>query len=252
MMSCGPVIEAHRGDSENFPENTLAAFRGAVEKGAASIELDVYQTRDGTWVVMHDPAVDRTTDGTGKLVELSLAEVKKLDAGAWKDPRFAGEPVPTLEETLVFAREHHVGLNIEIKASSGAPGGVDIGTLLAAPDWEGAVEVVSSFDVEALLAVRATAPACPLAMLKGDASALELAREHGFEWVHVQHDAANDDLVANAHAAGIRVMIWTMDDPELYPRWARMGIDKICTNRPGPLARARQDYCVALKSGRVE
>ena len=93
---------AHRGDSVNAPENTLPAFELAIEAGATAVEMDRRCTADGHVVVLHDKSIDRSTDGTGTLADLSLEQVRRLDAGAWFDERFAGEKVPILEE--VFER----------------------------------------------------------------------------------------------------------------------------------------------------
>lgn len=95
-----PQACAHRGDVKAAPENTVPAFVSAAEKGAGMIEFDVQKTKDGHLVIMHDPAVDRTTNGTGKVADLTFDEVRALDAGGWFGKEFAGTPVPTLEETL--------------------------------------------------------------------------------------------------------------------------------------------------------
>ena len=113
-----PIMLAHRGLVRHAPENTLPAFATAVELGL-SIELDVYQTRDDQLVVIHDPTVDRTTDGTGNVNEMTLAEIRRLDAGSWFDPTFAGEKVPTLEEAfqLIHKRQRTpvtIALNMKV------------------------------------------------------------------------------------------------------------------------------------------
>lgn len=110
---------AHRGASLVAPENTLAAFRAALHGGARAVELDVHPTRDGELVVMHDDRVDRTTDGSGALRDLTLAEVRGLDAGSWFSPAYRGEPVPTLAEVLELTRGRAETF-IEVKAN--APG----------------------------------------------------------------------------------------------------------------------------------
>ncbi len=110
-------IAAHRGASTSHPENTLPAFREAIRLGAHQIELDVYLTKDKQLVVMHDATVDRTTNGTGKIADLTLAQVKQLDAGSWKGPQFAGERVPTLEEALAIMPEN-VWLNLHLKGDA--------------------------------------------------------------------------------------------------------------------------------------
>lgn len=94
------IVVGHRGTTRFAPENTLAAFDKAIEMGARSIEMDVRMTSDGKFVIMHDPWVDRTTDGSGLVSDLTLAEIRKFDAGSWFSPEFAGERVPTLREAL--------------------------------------------------------------------------------------------------------------------------------------------------------
>ena len=117
-------ICAHRGETETHPENTLVAFRRAIAMGAHQIEFDVQLSKDGYPVVMHDPTVDRTTDGTGPLCELTFDEIRALDAGAWKDPAFKGEQVPTLEEAL-SVMPRNIWLNVHLKV------GRDVGVIAA-------------------------------------------------------------------------------------------------------------------------
>jgi glycerophosphoryl diester phosphodiesterase len=98
------VVIAHRGNSEAMPENTLSAIAGGFAVGADLVEIDVRLSRDGVPVIFHDETVDRTTNGHGQLSQLTLAELKALDAGAWKGEQFAGERIPTLAEALQTAR----------------------------------------------------------------------------------------------------------------------------------------------------
>ena len=113
-----PILLAHRGLVQHAPENTLPSFAAAIELGL-SIELDVYQTSDEHLVVIHDRTVDRTTNGTGEVTEMTLAEIRKLDAGSWFDSRFTGEQVPTLEEVFKLVRKHQrtpvtIALNMKV------------------------------------------------------------------------------------------------------------------------------------------
>ena len=113
-----PILLAHRGLVQHAPENTLPSFAAAIELGL-SIELDVYQTRDAHLVVIHDKTLDRTTNGTGEVTEMTLAEIRKLDAGSWFNPRFAGEKVPTLEEVFKLVRDRQrtpvtIALNMKV------------------------------------------------------------------------------------------------------------------------------------------
>lgn len=116
-----PILLAHRGLVEHAPENTLPAFAAAIELGL-SIELDVYQTRDEHLVVIHDKTVDRTTNGTGEVTEMTLAAIRELDAGSWFDQRFNGEKVPTLEEVFKLICERQrtqvtIALNMKVISS---------------------------------------------------------------------------------------------------------------------------------------
>ena len=113
-----PILLAHRGLVEHAPENTLSAFAAAIELGL-SIELDVYQTRDEHLVIIHDKTVDRTTNGTGEVTKMTLADIRKLDAGSWFDRRFNGEKVPILEEVFKLIRERQrtpvtIALNMKV------------------------------------------------------------------------------------------------------------------------------------------
>lgn len=109
-------VAAHRGNSRYFPENTMAAFRSAAEMNPDMIEMDVHMTADGVLICMHDHTVDRTTDGTGLIREKTLEEMLKLDAGSWKDGKFAGESVPTFEEFCRFMQGYpEIMLNVELK-----------------------------------------------------------------------------------------------------------------------------------------
>ena len=117
-LPADPILLAHRGVVRYAPENTLPSFAVAIELGL-SIELDVYQTRDEHLVIIHDKTVDRTTNGTGEVTEMTLAEIRKLDAGSWFDPRFAGEKVPTLEEVFKLIHERQrtpvtIALNMKV------------------------------------------------------------------------------------------------------------------------------------------
>lgn len=236
----GPVIEAHRGDSACAPENTLAAFRRARDMRASWIELDVQQTRDKEIIVMHDPAVDRTTDGEGRVEELILADLKRLDAGAWFGDTFIGESVPTLAETADLVAGSATRLNVEVKAAGFEPSEADriVGVLRNAGILESCV--ISSFSTEALLAVRGVDASICLAMIGDGEEILTGALEHGFPWIHAQFKTVDQGLVERAHAAGIKLNTWTMDDASQYTHYQDLGLQKLCTNRPAELLGAAE------------
>lgn len=140
-----PIIIGHRGAASLAPENTLASFKKAWEKGAEMVELDVHRTKDGHLVVIHDDKVDRTTDGKGLVKNLTLKEIKALDAGSWFSYEFKGEKVPTLEEVMDWSCGK-IYLDIEVKNSTQYPGiEKDIAGLIEKKKMEKDV-IVTSFD----------------------------------------------------------------------------------------------------------
>lgn len=116
-----PLISGHRGHCTAAPENTLAALRATVEAGGTAAEIDAVLSADGEIVILHDLLVDRTTDGTGAAADMSLSALKRLDAGSWFGPGFAGERIPTLAETLDFAHAHDFMIEVEIKEKRDLP-----------------------------------------------------------------------------------------------------------------------------------
>lgn len=239
-MNLKPIIEAHRGDSSLAPENTLAAFRSAVTHQAEAIELDVHLSRDQQLVVMHDERVDRTTNGKGAISELTLDELRRLDAGSWFGPQFAGERLPLLTEVLDLLVNTPVRLNIEIKyGPTVAIAARQVVDLLRQYGQAG-YYVVSSFDLPALLEVQKLAPEITLALIGAGQTILPQAIEHHLPWIHAYHLTLEDETIAQAHENGKQVNIWTMDHPDRLATWARRGVDKICTNRLGALQQARQ------------
>ncbi len=227
-----PILEAHRGYSGRYPENTLLAFRKAIEVGVTSIELDVHVSADSELMVIHDATVDRTSNGHGAVAELTAAQIATFDAGSWKNPEFAGEKIPTLEETLALTLESNISFNVEVKKFAGVQR--DSGRLVSllrnyAP--RGSSHVVSSFDIDALLDVRQADDAIPLALLGSQGEhLLAEAVKHHFPWIHCAYRGISRDLLYAAHQQGIKVMLWTFDQPAGLQHYTRLGVDKICTN----------------------
>ncbi len=224
---------AHRGDSGNFPENTIAAFRAAADAGADICELDVQATRDGAVVVIHDDSVDRTTNGTGAVAALTLAELKRLDAGSWMGERFARERVPTLEEVFA-AVGTRLGLNIEIKE-----GAVErrVCEVIRANDGL-ANSIVSSFEWGALRKVREIDPQVRVALLAEEepAGLLEAASAMRAYAVNPGFEMVTADFCREAHARGFAVLVWTVDAPEKMRILISYGVDGIMTNHPARLS----------------
>lgn len=116
VMPSGGIC-AHRGAKDTHPENTITAFKEAIRLGVQMIELDVQLTKDGHLVILHDQTIDRTTDGKGKINDLTIEQVKKLDAGSWKSIEFKGERIPTLDEALAVIPEN-IWINIHLKGDA--------------------------------------------------------------------------------------------------------------------------------------
>lgn len=229
-----PVIEAHRGYRGNFPENTMLAFRKAIAAGAKSIELDIHESADHELIVMHDADVKRTTNGNGPIASLTLPQIKALDAGTWMNPNFAGEKVPTLDAALELTDLTGVRFNVEIKQIS-REAAVKLAQLLRQhapmPHANCGPHVVSSFQLDALLNLRNVDDSIPLAILGGDAAQiLSVAIDNNLPWMHSEVSTITADIVDRAHAHGIKVMVWTMNDTTKYRHFAEMGVDKITTD----------------------
>jgi len=227
-------VLAHRGASAYAPENTLAAFRVAVDQGADWLEFDVQQTADGHLVVFHDLRMERTSSGRGALRELSLEQVRQLDAGSWFGPEFAGEPIPTFEEVVRFAREANIRIFPEVKDPRFYPGIEErLAAALRAHEYEDRA-IVQSFDPASLERLRQINPRLRLAALftganpiKGDAPAR--AEVVGPSWELVAEDRS---FVVDAHAAGRQVVVWTIEGPAATREMLEARVDGIITSRP--------------------
>jgi glycerophosphoryl diester phosphodiesterase len=223
---------AHRGASGSFPENTLAAFRAAIEAGAGMCELDVQLTRDGAMVVIHDDTVDRTTDGTGAVAAMTLAEIKRLDAGEKFASHFVGESVPTLDEVLDLV-QGRCALNIELKAD-----GLEakVGELVRARGAFGWT-LISSFDWATLTRIRQVAPELRIGLLasRWPARLVGAATEMKASAINPSFDIVTEDLCSAAHSRELKVYAWTVDEPVAMRRLIAAGVDGIMTNWPGRL-----------------
>jgi glycerophosphoryl diester phosphodiesterase len=230
-------IVGHRGALTCAPENTMASFREALGQGADMVELDVQLSADGHVVVLHDDWLDRTTDGHGPLAERTLAELKTLDAGSWFDPRFAGEPIPTLEEVLVWARDR-IPLLVELKYSA-QPDPALIGVVvehIVAQQMTERVMVIS-FEHQALRRVKARAPGIATAALYKVpvADPVALARQIGADAVMPLWHLVTADDVTRCHAAGLSVNAWGSDAD--YAALIGIGVDCVNADHPEQVRR---------------
>jgi glycerophosphoryl diester phosphodiesterase len=245
-----PHVIAHRGDSAHRPENTLASFASALEIGAGVVEFDVHLTRDAQVVVIHDATVDRTTDGRGRVRDMTLAELRKLSAGYAKrfGSTYAGERVPTLAETLGLLRDRARAM-IEIKpeaVTDDAEGGIEAHVVaeVRRAGMEKDVALIS-FARRALIRCRTFAPDVLRGHLfdKGQAGEiLQGAREVGSELVMPEKRLLSDELRDRAREAGIKVATWVVDDAEELRRLMRFELYGIGSNRPGEMMEALQAF----------
>ena len=216
------TITGHRGAAKLEPENTLRSIQKAIELGVDQVEIDVHLTRDKHLVVIHDTTVDRTTDGSGAVADMTLAEIKQLDAGK-------GERIPTLQEVINLVKGKLI-LQIELKGPDTAQPVVEA---IAKNDIEGGV-YVTSFVHDRLREVRLLNPRIRLGALwsKPPADACEQAIDIGAEAIHVQHQQIDRTLVERAHAHGLEIRAWNPDTVEEMQRVIELGVDTIGSNRP--------------------
>jgi glycerophosphoryl diester phosphodiesterase len=235
------LVIAHRGASGHAPENTLAAFRKAVSLGAAFIETDLQLSRDARFVAIHDATVDRTTGGTGAVHNLTLAELRQLDAGSWFGSEFAGERIPTLEDIFAFSKKHDVVFYLELKPS-GSWGGEH--ALISALRESGEIPrtVVISFDTAILESVRKLEPTLMTGVLyEGQIDRpVDRAVEIGARQVAVRSDLVTQALLAEARKKDLQVVCWTVNHPAHMRLLIDAGVDGIMSDYPDRLAAAQK------------
>ena len=230
------LVIAHRGASGHAPENTLAAFRRALAMGATFIETDLQLSRDARFVAIHDNTLERTTNGQGQVHDLTLAELRRLDAGAWFGSEFAGERIPTLEEILDFAKKHDVVFYLELKPA-GSWGGEHalIGALRES--GEIARTVVISFDPAILAAVRKVEPTLMTGLLFDGQieDPLDKAVEIGARQAVVRGDLVTPGMISEARRRDLQVVCWTVNHPAHMRLLAAAGVDGIMSDYPDRL-----------------
>ena len=242
-----PLVIAHRGGAALAPENTLDAFRNAIALGVDMIEIDVHLSRDGHVIVIHDNTVDRTTNGHGRIADMTLEQIKALDAGKKFSEKFTGEKIPILEETLETLNGK-VALLLEIKKDHDSlyPGleekVVDILHRYKAGTWA----IVQSFNKHSVLKVQCLDPSLRTFYLLGHnfpafydslAQSLKTSGDLSPSFTGIAPhfpvlDAGRTDTL---HKAGYQVYTWTVDKPEEMKKVIAMQVDGIITNEPSKL-----------------
>ena len=227
---------AHRGASGYAPENTFAAFRRAIALGAGFIETDLQLSRDARLVAIHDATVNRTTNGQGAVHDMTLAELRRLDAGSWFGSEFTGERIPTIEEILEFANKHDVVFYLEMKPS-GSWGGEHALISALRDSQEIARTVVISFDPAILAAVRKIEPTLMTGLLfEGHIpNPLDKAIEIGARQLAVRGDLVTPRLLKEARGHDLQVVCWTVNHPGHMRLLVQAGVDGIISDYPDRL-----------------
>ena len=239
----GFVVIAHRGASAYYPENTMAAFRGAVEMGAEMIELDIMMSKDGVPVAFHDAHLDDHTDGTGELKNYTLKELQALDAGSWFDARFSGEKIPTLEEVLEFAAGT-ISLNIEIKTEAvtdSLSGGVEEKSLELVKKFGMEEHVLfSSFDYRAIAHLKELDAEIPAALLYEESQSgamlpSQLLAKYQADAFNCSYRQLDNKRLKDIEEHNIPVFVYTVDQPRRMRKLLKKGVTGIFTNKPDVL-----------------
>jgi glycerophosphoryl diester phosphodiesterase len=228
------LLGGHRGNAAECPENTLASFRSAIELGVDVIECDVHRTDDGALAVIHDHLIDRTTDGSGLVRDYTMDELKRFDAGSWKDPKFAGERIPSLGEVLEVAKGK-VGVAIEIKNLPLPYAGIEEAVVDAVRNAGMEQEVVViSFDHRAVKRIGELEPEITTGVLEASrpVDVLRVMDDADAD-IFCPHWAAVDPATAaEVHDAGKLLGVWTVDDG-FSLAWSRaLPANAIYTNKP--------------------
>jgi glycerophosphoryl diester phosphodiesterase len=235
------LILGHRGACGYAPENTLEAFRLALSQGADGYELDVHMTKDGELVVIHDESVDRTTDGTGLVRDLTLAEIKALDASCGMDA-YRGAKIPTLREALELVRDTHHTVNVEIKTDEWFYPELEEKCLALVQELGMEDRIIySSFNHFTLQKIRALKPDAKTGMLFGDimVKAWEYAKPLNVDFLHpMKMNIWVPGFAEETAKAGYGINMWTINDEQTMLRCLDCGAG-IITNYPDVAVRLR-------------
>ena len=245
-----PVIQAHRGASAYAPENTLPAFKLALEMGADGIECDIHLTKDGKFLVCHDETVDRTSTSRGLISELTLKQIKTFDFGVKFDQSFAGVKAPTLEEMLDTVKKMSV-INIEIKPFAHGMGQENALRLFYSILREFDVipkVIVSSFDYNLLELLKKLFPEMYTCWLYIEMKqAARKAEKIGCNAIHPYYGLLKKQTLLSAHRRNMKVNSWTVDKDKEILQMMQMGCDGIITDCPNVAIKVRNElFCKSI------
>ena len=232
-----PKLIAHRGGCGYAPENTLAAMRHAKQLGARWVEFDVMLSADGQAIIIHDDKVNRTTNGKGKVAELSYQQLSQLDAGSWFSHEFNKEKIPLFSEMIECLAETHLSANVEIKPTPGtAIATTDETMRLIKHSWPASLPlpIVSSFDYACIERARELSADIPLGFLmhRWDSQWLKLSEKLQCVTVHVNHHCLTEKKIQAIKASGKLVLAYTVNNAKRARELFNWGLDAIFTDYP--------------------
>lgn len=229
------VNYAHRGASGYCPENTMAAFRKAIELGATGIETDVQMTSDGELVLIHDESLLRTTSVNKLVKDVTFSELRQLDAGSWFASEYANEKIPSLDELLELAAEHAIKLNIEIKSGLVLYPGIEQKILHRIAQYNMQSNcIISSFNHYCLAQCKAIDPtvATGILYMEGLYRPWDYAAVLGASALHAPAYAVTPQFVEEARAKGVIYNVWTVNEPQQMKALISAGVAGIITDFP--------------------
>lgn len=230
-----PHIVAHRGGGKLAPENTLAAIDTGARYGHTMIEFDAKLSRDEHIFLLHDDTLDRTSNGWGIAGELPWHQLAQLDAGGWFAKEFSNEKLPLLEAVAARCRQHNLMANIEIKPTTGCEAQTGRAIALAARElWQGEIApLLSSFSFDALEAAMQAAPELPRGLLLDEWHDEWRTMTEALDCVsiHLNHRLLDAQRTAEIKRAGLKILVYTVNQPERARTLLAWGVDAICTDR---------------------
>lgn len=237
FLNFHPPVIAHRGASGYAPENTLAAFKKAMQLGLHWIEFDVMQAACGEPIIFHDDLLDRTTNGKGEVNRLSYEALSKLDAGTWFNTSFSGEKIPTLRQVIQFLETTKLSANVEIKAEVGQEERLVKRVLKEMADYlssETSCILFSSFSIDALKSLRKHAPDCLLGLLlhEWQADWKEICASLQCVSVHVNETILTPEYAYDIKSMGKRLLSYTVNDSKRAEELYSWGVDAVFSDVP--------------------
>ncbi|RJT22324.1 glycerophosphodiester phosphodiesterase [Buttiauxella izardii] len=230
-----PKVAAHRGGGKLAPENTLAAIDVGARYGHTMIEFDAKLSKDGQIFLLHDDTLERTSNGWGIAGDLPWDKLLNVDAGSWFSTEFKGEPLPLLSQVAARCKQHGMMVNIEIKPTTGTDSETGKVIALAAREfWQGqTAPLLSSFSIEALEAAQHAVPELPRGLLLDEwrDDWRELTTRLGCVSIHLNHKLLDEARVRELKAAGLHILVYTLNNPQRADTLLRWGVDTICTDR---------------------